>query len=77
MRYSVEFQTTSGEWVLFDTVAFYMLPNRFKTEEEAHAESLELDEKDRRRVLGSKPEDYGCDEGISLDYPESARTLFC
>ena len=77
MRYSVQFQSTTGEWVLFDTVAFYMLPGRFSSEEEARGEAIRLTEADRKRVLASKPVDYACDRGLSLEYPESSRVLLC
>ena len=77
MRYSVQFQSTTDEWVLFDTVGFYMLPGRFRSQEEANLESVRLDEADRQRVLASKPVDYACDRGLSLEYPESSRVLLC
>lgn len=77
MRYSVQFQSTTDEWVIFDTVAFYMLPIRYRSEEEASKEAKKLTEEDRKRMLASKPKDYGCGDGISLEYPESSRTLFC
>ena len=77
MRYSVQFQSTTCEWVLFDTVALYMLPGRFKSEEDAYVEAAKLTEADRLRVLGSKPVNYACDRGLSSEYPESSRVLLC
>ena len=77
MRYSVQFQSTTEVWVIFDTVAFYMLAARFGTEIEANREALRMAEADRKRVLGSKTPDYRCGKGIAPEYPESYRTLFC
>ena len=55
MRYSIEFQNTTGEWVLFDIIDFCMLPHRFRTEEEAYMEASNLAKADKFRALGSKP----------------------
>lgn len=49
MRYSVQYQETTDEWVIFDTQIFTMV-SRCRTEEEAMLEALSLDERDR--VLG-------------------------
>ena len=49
MRYSVHFQNTTGEWVLFDNVYFYMIPARFKSEREAFSEAFNLMGSDRQR----------------------------
>ena len=49
MRYSVHFQNTTGEWVLFDNVYFYMIPARFKSEREAFSEAFNLMGSDRQQ----------------------------
>ena len=67
MRYSIEFQNTTGEWVLFDTVDFCMLPNRYRTEEEARRNAANLAETDKKRVLGSRPKYYACHCNTSMD----------
>ena len=67
MRYAIEFQNTTGEWVLFDTVDFCMLPNRYKTEEEAYLKASNHAEFDKKRVLGSRPKYYTCHCDISME----------
>ena len=47
MRYSVTFQNTTEEWVLFDTVDCYLLPGRYRSEEEAFLAASRLAETDR------------------------------
>ena len=42
VRYSVHFQNTTKEWVLFDNAHFCMIPNRFKSENEAYTEAYNL-----------------------------------
>ena len=42
MRYSIEIQTTTTEWVIFDTIRFLMLPKRFKSQNEAYLEVQRL-----------------------------------
>ncbi len=42
MRYSIEIQTTTMEWVIFDTINFLMLPRRFKSQNEAYLEIQRL-----------------------------------
>ena len=42
MRYSVHFQNTTEEWVLFDNAYFCMIPTRFKSENEAYTEVYNL-----------------------------------
>ncbi len=42
MRYSIEIQTTTMEWVIFDTIHFLMLPRRFKSQNEAYLEVQRL-----------------------------------
>ena len=42
MRYSIEIQTTTTEWVIFDTIRFLMLPKRFKSQNEAYLEIQRL-----------------------------------
>ena len=49
MRYSVHFQNTTEEWVLFDNVYFCMIPARFKSEREAFSEAFNLISSDRQR----------------------------
>ena len=49
MRYSVHFQNTTEEWVLFDNVYFCMIPARFKSEREAFSEAFNLMGSDRQR----------------------------
>ena len=49
MRYSVHFQNTTEEWVLFDNVYFCMIPARFKSEREAFSEAFDLIGSDRQR----------------------------
>ena len=49
MRYSVHFQNTTEEWVLFDNVYFCMIPARFKSEREAFSEAINLMGSDTRR----------------------------
>ena len=49
MRYSVHFQNTTEEWVLFDNVYFCMIPARFKSEREAFSEAFDLIGSDRSR----------------------------
>ena len=49
MRYSVHLQNTTGEWVLFDNVYFYMIPARFKSEREAFSEAFSLMGSDRQQ----------------------------
>ena len=49
MRYSVHFQNTTEEWVLFDNVYFCMIPARFKSEKEAFSEAINLMGYDRQR----------------------------
>ena len=67
MRYSIEFQNTTGEWVLFDTVDFCMLPNRHGTEEEAYQEASNLAEADKKRALGYRPRYYTGYSEISVE----------
>ena len=52
MRYSVHFQNTTEEWVLFDNVYFCMIPARFKSEREAFSEAFNLMGSDRQRRCG-------------------------
>jgi len=42
MRYSIEIQTTTTEWVIFDTIRFLMLPKRFKSQNKAYLEIQRL-----------------------------------
>ena len=42
MRYSIEIQTTTTEWVIFDTIRFLMLPKRFRSQNEAYLEIQRL-----------------------------------
>tara|TARA_B100000700_G_C14571270_1_gene635714 strand:- start:348 stop:572 length:225 start_codon:yes stop_codon:yes gene_type:complete len=42
MRYSIEIQTTTTEWVIFDTIRCLMLPKRFKSQNEAYLEIQRL-----------------------------------
>ena len=42
MRYSIEIQTTTMEWVIFDSIRFLMLPKRFKSQNEAYLEVQRL-----------------------------------
>ena len=42
MRYSIQIQTTTKEWVIFDTIHFLMLPRRFKSQNEAYLEVQRL-----------------------------------
>ena len=49
MRYSVHFQNTTEEWVLFDNVYFCMNPARFNSEREAFSEAINLMGSDRQR----------------------------
>ena len=51
MRYSVHFQYTTKEWVLFDNALFCMLSERFISEREAELEASFLADADRRRAL--------------------------
>ena len=51
MRYSVHFQNTTEEWVLFDNVYFCMIPARFKSEREAFSEAINLMSSDTRQRL--------------------------
>ena len=51
MRYSVHFQNTTEEWVLFDNVYFSMIPARFKSEREAFSEAFTLMGSDKQLVL--------------------------
>jgi len=53
MRYSVAFQNTTEEWVLFDTVDCYLLPGRYRSEEEAFLAASRLAETDRQISTGS------------------------
>ena len=46
MRYSVQYQETTGEWVIFDSQIFTMV-GRCRTEEEGMLEALCLNERDR------------------------------
>ena len=50
MRYTVHFQNTTKEWVLFDNVFFYMLSERFNSEKDAQLEASFLADADRRRA---------------------------
>ncbi|GEM_PF-6973267 len=52
MRYSVHFQNTTEEWVLFDNVYFCMIPTRFRSEREAFSEALNLMGSHRQRRFG-------------------------
>jgi len=52
VRYSVHFQNTTEEWVLFDNVYFCMIPARFKSEREAFSEAFNLTGFDRQRCFG-------------------------
>ena len=52
MRYSVHFQNTTEEWVLFDNVYFCMIPVRFKSESEAFSEAFNLMGSDKQRRFG-------------------------
>ncbi|MDC0989336.1 hypothetical protein OAR29_02225 [Rhodospirillales bacterium] len=47
MRYSIEQQTTTGEWVVFDTGGSAGLVCQCRSEEEAMLEVLRLEEKSR------------------------------
>ncbi len=53
MRYSVTFQNTTEEWVLFDTVDCYLLPGCYRSEEEAFLAASRLAEMDRQISTGS------------------------
>ena len=48
MRYSIEIQTTTMEWVIFDTIRFLMLPKRFKSQNEAYLEVQRLSKINQR-----------------------------
>ncbi len=52
MRYSVQYQNTSDDWVIFDTVECYMMPGRFRSEEQALLAALNMTEQSRQRVNG-------------------------
>lgn len=54
MRYSVHFQATTKEWVLFDNVFFCMLSKRFDSEKDADLEASFLTDADRQRGLRIK-----------------------
>ena len=54
MRYSVHFQNTTEEWVLFDNVYFCMIPARFKSEREAFSEAFNLMGSDRQQRFEEK-----------------------
>ncbi|MFL2782944.1 MAG: hypothetical protein ACJZ9G_12075 [Rhodospirillales bacterium] len=47
MRYSIQQQTTSGEWLVFDTGGSAGLVCQCRSEEEAMLEVLRLEEKSR------------------------------
>ena len=51
MRYTVHFQNTTKEWVIFDSVFVSMLPGRFTSKNEAHLEASFLIDTDRRRAF--------------------------
>ena len=48
MRYSIEIQTTTMEWVIFDSIRFLMLPKRFKSQNEAYLEVQRLSKINQR-----------------------------
>ena len=47
MRYSVQYQETTGEWAIFDTGGGSGLAGICRTEEDALLEALNLEEKSR------------------------------
>jgi len=51
VRYSVHFQRTTEEWVLFDNVFFCMLPERFESKKDAQLEVSFLTSAERRKAL--------------------------
>ncbi len=52
MRYSVQYQNTTDEWIIFDTVECYMIPGRFRSEEQALLAALNMTEQTRQRDNG-------------------------
>jgi hypothetical protein len=48
MRYTVQFQQTTGQWVIFDTQTFTML-GTYRSEEAALIGALAIEEKSRQR----------------------------
>jgi hypothetical protein len=52
MRYSVQYQNTSDDWVIFDKVECYMMPGRFRSEEQALLAALNMTEQGRKRGNG-------------------------
>ena len=52
MRYSVHFQNTTEEGVLFDFVFFCLIPARFNSEREAFSEAFNLMGSHRQRRFG-------------------------
>ena len=55
MRYSVHFQNTTEEWVLFDNVYFCMIPARFKSEKDALSEAFNLMGSNSQRHFKKSP----------------------
>ncbi len=47
MRYSIQYQETTGEWAIFDTGGGSGLVGICRTEEDALLEALKLEEKSR------------------------------
>mgnify|MGYP001174783673 FL=1 len=58
MRYSIEIQTTTMEWVIFDTIHFLMLPRRFKSQNEAYLEVQRLSKISQRYSPSSQKISY-------------------
>ncbi len=58
MRYSIEIQTTTMEWVIFDTIHFFMLPRRFKSQNEAYLEVQRLSKISQRYSPSSQKISY-------------------
>ena len=53
MRYSVTFQSTTEDWIIFDTVDCCMLPGRYRSEEEAFLGVSRFAETDRQKSVNS------------------------
>ena len=58
MRYSIQQQTTTGEWLVFDTGGSAGLVCQCRSEEEAMLEVLRLEEKSRTNSYNYNTKKY-------------------
>ena len=53
MRYSIQYQNTSGKWIVLDTLEGFAMVGSFRTEEDAILAALAQEERSRQNRYGS------------------------